>query len=147
MTGSNSPSFLLKNFGQKCNIARDVNTTLTFFFICFANISGYNALFTKYLKTRKSWGHFLTILIPINTNANVYPPGFLLRAEAENDRHVGTWYIPYLADTSYLSESQYLHCNNKLQSAVTHSGQTSSMWVVSFQWRPPHQFYRWVTFR
>lgn len=73
--------------------------------------------------------------------------GFLLRAEAVNDRHVGTWYIPYLADTSYLSESQYLHCNNKLQSAVTHSGKTSAMWVVSFQWRPPHQFYGWVTFR
>merc|ERR1719270_1830504 len=73
--------------------------------------------------------------------------GFLLRAEAGNDRHVGTWYIPYLADTSYLSESQYLHCNNHLQSAVTHSGKTSAMWVVSFQWRPPHQFYGWVTFR
>ena len=73
--------------------------------------------------------------------------GFLIRAEAGSDRHVGTWYIPYLADTSYLSESQYLHCDQRLQSAVTHSGQTNSMWVVSFQWRPPQHFYGWVRFR
>ena len=66
--------------------------------------------------------------------------GFLLRAEAGSVRHVGTWYIPYLADTSYLSESQYLHCDQLLQSAVTHSGKTNNMWVVSFQWRPGQDF-------
>merc|ERR1719232_941069 len=73
--------------------------------------------------------------------------GFLLRAEAGNDRHVGTWYIPYLADTSYLSESEYLHCGQRLQSAVTHSGKAASMWVVSFQWRPPQHYRGWVQFR
>ena len=80
-------------------------------------------------------------------NINLHHLGFLLRAEAGNDRHVGTWYIPYLADTSYLSESQYLHCDNHLQSAVTHSGQTSAMWVVSFQWRPGHNYTGWTQFR
>ena len=73
--------------------------------------------------------------------------GFLIEAENDEAKFLGTWYIPYLADTSYLSESQYLHCNNHLQSAVTHSGQTSSMWVVSFQWRPGHNYTGWTQFR
>ena len=73
--------------------------------------------------------------------------GFLLGAEGEMERWVGTWYIPYLADTSYLSESEYLHCSQRLQSAVTHSGKAASMWVVSFQWRPPKHFRGWVQFR
>ena len=73
--------------------------------------------------------------------------GFLLGAEGETGRWVGTWYIPYLADTSYLSESEYLHCSQRLQSAVTHSGKAASMWVVSFQWRPPEDFRGWVQFR
>ena len=75
--------------------------------------------------------------------------GFLLSATSVDTgaRHVGTWYIPYLADTSYLSESEYLHCGQRLQSAVTHSGKAASMWVVSFQWRPPEDFRGWVQFR
>ena len=75
--------------------------------------------------------------------------GFLLSATSVDTgaRHVGTWYIPYLADTSYLSESEYLHCSQRLQSAVTHSGKAASMWVVSFQWRPPEDFRGWVQFR
>ena len=56
-------------------------------------------------------------------------------------------YIPYLADTDYLSESEYLHCGDRLQSAVTHSGRTNNIWVVSFQWRPPQHFSGHVTFR
>ena len=73
--------------------------------------------------------------------------GFLLGAESEAGRWVGTWYIPYLADTSYVSESQYLHCSKRLQSAVTHSGKAGSMWVTSFQWRPPDTFRGWAQFR
>ena len=75
--------------------------------------------------------------------------GFLLSATSVDTgaRHVGTWYIPYLADTSYLSESEYLHCSQRLQSAVTHSGKAASMWVVSFQWRPPQHYRGWVQFR
>ena len=93
-------------------------------------------------------------------------------AESVSSRWVGTWYVPYLADPSYTSESRYLHCRDTLQSAVTHSGQTrysvdniffrfkyfcaiislfpstlSSMWVVSFQWRPPANFSGLVQFR
>ena len=56
-------------------------------------------------------------------------------------------YIPYLADTDYMSESEYLHCGDRLQSAVTHSGRTNNIWVVSFQWRPPQHFSGHVTFR
>ena len=70
-----------------------------------------------------------------------------MRAESKTESHLGTWYIPYLADTSYLSESQYLHCNDVLQSAVTHSGRTNNLWVVSFQWRPPQHFSGPVRFR
>ena len=73
--------------------------------------------------------------------------GFLLGAESEAERWVGTWYIPYLADSSYLSECKYLHCSKRLQSAVTHSGKAASMWVTSFQWRPPEDFRGWVQFR
>ena len=73
--------------------------------------------------------------------------GFLMRAESATESHLGSWYIPYLADTSYLSESQYLHCHDILQSAVTHSGRTNNIWVVSFQWRPPQHFSGPVRFR
>ena len=73
--------------------------------------------------------------------------GFLIEAENLEAKFLGTWYIPYLADKTYLSESQYLHCDQKLQSAVTHSGKTSDMWLVSFQWRPPHDYTGWIQFR
>lgn len=73
--------------------------------------------------------------------------GFVLRAEDSAGSTVGSWYIPYLADTSFLSESRYLACSGRAQSAVTHSGQTTDMWVVSFQWRPDTHFSGWVQFR
>merc|ERR1719474_1690342 len=31
--------------------------------------------------------------------------GFVVRASGGSENHLGTWYIPYLEDTSYLSES------------------------------------------
>ena len=62
--------------------------------------------------------------------------GFVLRAENETERYIGTWYIPYLSDHTYMSESQYLHCANSAQSGVTHSGNIADMWVVSFQVSP-----------
>ena len=90
--------------------------------------------------------------------------GFLLRAEsgkqqniennrrfqqsiAEKSNQTGSWYIPYLEDNSYLSESRYLHCQGGRQNAVTHSGRTASMFVVSFQWKPPAGFDGQVIFR
>ncbi|XP_023347428.1 uncharacterized protein LOC111716220 isoform X2 [Eurytemora carolleeae] len=71
--------------------------------------------------------------------------GFLLKAESvttadkENTEEgaFGSWYIPYLNDSSILSEARYLHCGTGQQNAVTHSGRTSSIYVVSFQWKPP----------
>jgi len=72
--------------------------------------------------------------------------GFLIRAESDSAQHVGTWYVPYLEDTAYLSESSYLHCGGKMQSAVTHSGRTSTMFVVSLQWKPPEKYHGWVSF-
>ena len=73
--------------------------------------------------------------------------GFLLRAESEGSNHTGSWYIPYLEDTSYLSESHYLHCSGGAQSAVTHSGRTATMFVISFQWKPPAHFHGLIVFR
>ena len=61
--------------------------------------------------------------------------------------HTGSWYIPYLDDTSYLSESRYLHCRDGAQNMVTHSGRTAKMFVISFQWKPPAGFNGLVTFR
>jgi len=72
--------------------------------------------------------------------------GFLIRAESDSAQHVGTWFVPYLEDTAYLSESSYLHCGGKMQSAVTHSGRTSTMFVVSLQWKPPEKYHGWVSF-
>jgi len=72
--------------------------------------------------------------------------GFLIRAASGIDSHLGTWYIPYLDDTSYLSESSYLHCGGKMQSAVTHSGRTNTMFVLSLQWKPPAEFHGKVVF-
>ena len=73
--------------------------------------------------------------------------GFVLRGYSSAGSTVGSWYIPYLADTSFLSESRYLACSGRAQAAVTHSGQTKDMWVVSFQWRPDTHFSGWVQFR
>ena len=92
--------------------------------------------------------------------------GFLLRAESgkqpkmesngnleqptyfpEKSNQTGSWYIPYLEDNSYLSESRYLHCQGGQQNAVTHSGRTATMFVVSFQWKPPASFQGRVVFR
>jgi len=73
--------------------------------------------------------------------------GFLLRAESEKSNQTGSWYIPYLEDNSYLSESRYLHCRGGQQNAVTHSGRTATMFVVSFQWKPPSNFQGRVVFR
>merc|ERR1712025_1243559 len=73
--------------------------------------------------------------------------GFLIRALSDGDTHLGTWYIPYLEDTSYLSESSYLHCDGRVQSAVTHSGRTNTMFVLSLQWKPPTAFQGKVVFQ
>ena len=73
--------------------------------------------------------------------------GFVVRAENDTGEYLGSWYIPYLADDSYMSESQYLHCGGSPQSGVTHSGNVADMWVVSFQWRPDREFSGWVVFR
>lgn len=70
-------------------------------------------------------------------------------AEAENTKFVGMWTIPYLTDVSHVSESRYLHCGSRVQSAVTQSGQTPDVWVVSFQWSPGDEELpgTWVIFR
>jgi len=73
--------------------------------------------------------------------------GFLIRASSGSVTHLGTWYIPYLEDTSYLSESSYLHCGGRIQSAVTHSGRTNTMFVLSLQWKPPADFHGQVSFQ
>ena len=73
--------------------------------------------------------------------------GFLLFAESHDTRYLGTWYIPYLTHVSHVSESRYLHCEARVQSAVTQSGQARDMWLVSFQWRPPDNFSGWSVFR
>merc|ERR1719369_2666290 len=52
---------------------------------------------------------------------------------------IGSWYIPYIEDSNK-SDSKYLHCNGSLQSAVTHSGFTINMHVVSLQWKPPENY-------
>ena len=46
-----------------------------------------------------------------------------------------------------LSESKYLHCGSGRQNAVTHTGKTDSMYVVSFQWKPPASYQGLVRFR
>ena len=66
---------------------------------------------------------------------------------SDTERYLGVWYIPYLEDTSYLSESSYLHCGGRTQSAVTHSGRTNTMYVLSLQWKPPAGFYGKVSFQ
>ena len=57
---------------------------------------------------------------------------------------IGTWYIPYTHD-SYASDSQYLHCGGGVQSAVTHSGVTINLHVISLQWKPPDNYHGMVT--
>ena len=57
---------------------------------------------------------------------------------------IGSWHIPYTHD-SYASDSQYLHCGGGIQTAVTHSGVTISMFVISLQWKPPDTYQGIVT--
>ena len=73
--------------------------------------------------------------------------GFVLRCENDTATYIGSWYIPYLTDLSFTSESQYLHCGGSPQSGLTHSGKVADMWVVSFQWRPDTDLSGWVVFR
>merc|ERR1711892_605990 len=47
----------------------------------------------------------------------------------------------------YLRESSYLHCGGRVQSAVTHSGRTNTMFVLSLQWKPPADFHGQVSFQ
>ena len=35
-----------------------------------------------------------------------------------------------------VSDSQYLHCDGRAQSAVTHTGNFRSLHVISLQWSP-----------
>ena len=55
-TGSTSGLTSFLRFWKQCTVARDICDSLNYFFICFANFSGYSALFSKPLKTRYSWG-------------------------------------------------------------------------------------------
>ena len=55
-TGSTSGLTSFLRFWKQCTVARDICDSLIYFFICFANFSGYSALFSKPLKTRYSWG-------------------------------------------------------------------------------------------
>ena len=57
---------------------------------------------------------------------------------------VGNWHIPYRDDSS-ASDSRYLHCGGIVQAAVTHTGLTINMYVLSLQWRPPENYHGMVT--
>ena len=54
---------------------------------------------------------------------------------------IGSWYIPYLNenDSQGSASAQYLHCGG-VQTAVTQSGVTTSMYVISLQWKPPEHY-------
>jgi len=79
--------------------------------------------------------------------------GFLIKAvdilDQKNETFgtfsvIGSWHIPYRDDSS-ASDSKYLHCAGILQSAVTHTGLTINMYVLSLQWRPPDNYHGMVT--
>ena len=56
---------------------------------------------------------------------------------------IGSWYIPYLNEsdnTVHSASAHYLHCGG-VQAAVTHSGVTTSMYVISLQWKPPDHYH------
>ena len=80
----------------------------------------------------------LKSVLPINR--------FIIKAvrsgEHDDSGALGTWYLPFTADTGQTSHSRYLNCSGSVNNAVTNSDSISqgSDYVIFFQWSPDDEY-------